>query len=310
MEILKKIIAVVLVNCSLSAGSIDESVFTAPIHTIENLGLSLVKPGERVEELSDGDRELRPIAVNALLSIYQSMNRNVENRDCCLPMLSYRIPGNLWQSLHPNEDHLIPVFDCSLTNALDEVRNASSPCVIDCTIAGGVARYALLESLIPEIKDNAIKRSFINRKQKQILEEQNCVVSETRVAEGFLMAMFHHSGLVEGVENIKPGDFVYIKGHPDYVEKHPLGMSRGENLFLVGYNAAGLKMYIGYGDFFKDGPKTAQDIQRNLTQQYLVGQNSDNSKEAKKAYEKIRKMRPLSLRLDIEQIQEQRRRCV
>ena len=296
-----------LVNCSLSAGSIDESVFTAPIHTIENLGLSLVKPGERVEELSDGDRELRPIAVNALLSIYQSMNRNVENRDCCLPMLSYRIPGNLWQSLHPKEDHLIPVFDCSLTNALEEVRNASSPCVIDCTIAEGIARYALLESLIPEIKDNVIKRFFINKKQQQILEEQNSVVSETRVAEGFLMAMFHDSGVVEGVENIKPGDFVYIKGHPDYIKKHPLGMSRGENLFLVGYNAAGLKMYIGYGDFFKDGPKIAKDIQEYLTQQYLLGQNSENFKEA---YEKIRKVRPLSLRLDIEQIQEQRGRRV
>jgi len=298
---------VVLVNCSLAAGSIDENVFVGPIHTMENLGLSLVKLGERVEDLSDGDRELRPIAVNALLAIYQSMNRNVENRDCCLPRSDYRIPGDLWQSLHPNEDHLIPAFDCSLTNALDEVRNASSPCVIDCTIAGGIARYALLESLIPEIKDNVIKRSFINRKQKQILEEQNCVVSETRVAEGFLMAMFHDSGVVEGVENIKPGDFVYIKGHPDYIKKHPLGMSRGENLFLVGYNAAGLKMYIGYGDFFKDGPKIAKDIQEYLTQQYLLGQNPENFKEA---YEKIRKMRPLSLRLDIEQIQERRRRRV
>ncbi len=296
-----------LVNCSLAAGSIDENVFVAPIHTMENLGLSLVKPGERVEDLSDGDRELRPIAVNALLAIYQSMNRNVGNRDCCLPRSSYRIPGNLWQSLHPNEDHLIPVFDCSLTNALDEVRNASSPCVIDCTIAGGIARYALLESLIPEIKDNVIKRFFINKKQQQILKEQNCVVSETRVAEGFLMAMFHDSGVVEGVENIKPGDFVYIKGHPDYIKKHPLGMSRGENLFLVGYNAAGLKMYIGYGDFFKDGPKIAKDIQEYLTQQYLLGQNPENFKEA---YEKIRKMRPLSLRLDIEQIQERRRRRV
>lgn len=307
MEILKKIIAVVLVNCSLAAGSIDENVFVAPIHTMENLGLSLVKPGERVEDLSDGDRELSPIAVNALLAIYQGMNRNVGNRDCCLPRSEYRIPGNLWQSLHPNEDHLIPVFDCSLTNALDEVRNASSPCVIDCTIAGGIARYALLESLIPEIKDNVIKRFFINKKQQQILKEQNCVVSETRVAEGFLMAMFHHSGVVEGVENIKPGDFVYIKGHPDYIKKHPLGMSRGENLFLVGYNAAGLKMYIGYGDFFKDGPKIAKDIQEYLTQQYLLGQNPENFKEA---YEKIRKMRPLSLRLDIEQIQERRRRRV
>lgn len=296
-----------LVNCSLAAGSIDENVFVAPIHTMENLGLLLVKPGERVEDLSDGDRELRPIAVNALLAIYQSMNRNVEDRDCCLPRSDYRIPGNLWQSLHPKEDHLMPVFDCSLTNALDEVRNASSPCVIDCTIAGGIARYALLESLIPEIKDNVIKRCFINRKQKQILEEQNCVVSETRVAEGFLMAMFHHSGVVEGVENIKPGDFVYIKGHPDYIKKHPLGMSRGENLFLVGYNAAGLKMYIGYGDFFKDGPKIAKDIQEYLTQQYLLGQDPENFKEA---YEKIRKMRPLSLRLDIEQIQERRRRRV
>ncbi len=100
---------------------------------------------------------------------------------------------------------------------------------------------------------------------------------------------------------------VYIKGHPDYIKKHPLGMSRGENLFLVGYNAAGLKMYIGYGDFFKDGPKIAKDIQEYLTQQYLLGQNSENFKEA---YEKIRKVRPLSLRLDIEQIQEQRGRRV
>lgn len=84
-------------------------------------------------------------------------------------------------------------------------------------------------------------------------------------------------------------------------------MSRGENLFLVGYNAAGLKMYIGYGDFFKDGPKIAKDIQEYLTQQYLLGQDPENFKEA---YEKIRKMRPLSLRLDIEQIQERRRRRV
>ena len=75
----------------------------------------------------------------------------------------------------------------------------------------------------------------------------------------------------------KPGDLAYILGHPDYKTRHPYGLYRAENLYFVGYkdgvdikgNAAELKMYMGFGEFFKDGPKTAADVQLHLTREHI-----------------------------------------
>lgn len=53
----------------------------------------------------------------------------------------------------------------------------------------------------------------------------------------------------------KPGDFVYFNGHPDYVNRHPKGMSRGENTFFIGYNDDGQRLYVGFGELFKSGPR-------------------------------------------------------
>ena len=38
---------------------------------------------------------------------------------------------------------------------------------------------------------------------------------------------------------------------------------------MVGYGVDNLRMYVGFGDFFKDGPKTARQIQKRLAEDYI-----------------------------------------
>jgi hypothetical protein len=285
-----------LVSLTASSDTEGKALLCAPKHTMENLGLSLVNPGERTEELLAVDFELRSIAVNALLAIYQSMNRNVQENNLIPYRSEYRIPGICWQPVA-----LIPVFDCELTNALDEIRNANEPYLIDCTAAANIALYALFEALLPDLKENFIS----SEKLKIFVAKQKEVVSEQYAAKALLMTLFVNSLVVKGSENVNPGDYVYIWGHPDYLERHPLGMSRAENLFFVGYNAAGFKMYIGYGVLFKNGPKMEEEIQEYLTVKYLIGQQSDPNSFSV-AYKQIREEPPYSARLNISGIQEQR----
>lgn len=304
------------------------------VPTFKSLGLTIVKPlkfmsaAEKEPEVYDAETlkslnmtqdefiqreyELRELAADTLLDIYFQINRNTISIDASLEKKNYVIPGNNWQSITgTNYEYLVPVLDRDLSKALDDIRGKEKyHC--DCTIASGFAIYALIEKFFPESKNEFLKSTRIKHVQEKRELRRAELQSQGRpffvddykqqlameLAKGHTM-----EPLQEGARGIKPGDHIYFEGHPQYLAVHPAGTFRGEYLFFVGYNLKGLKMYIGCGELFAKGPKTAQEIQKNLAEKYLKGMTFSGeearNKELESAYQLIRGILPTNSKLSV-----------
>lgn len=317
----KNVLILLLLAAALEAPSVSASV-AAPSakaecgeleasigpETVHSLKLSVVKPGDSMDTREEA---LRTTAANALLAIYWHINRNAEKQEASIPYEDYVIPGGNWPPLKKKEVYLIPVLDGDLTKALDDIRgNERYPC--EGTIASGFGVYALVETLLAKFKNEFLNPSCIDAAQEIFKPKKEQGKSEwedyvpqhaMEMAKGCIF-----NGCQDGAQGIQPGDRVYIHGHPDYIKKHEHGGFRGENLYLIGYDANGLKMYIGFGCFFMTGPKTAKGIQTHLAAKYLEGtvfsSPAEEQEKLSVAFEKIRLIAPASFKLNVELILE------
>jgi hypothetical protein len=68
---------------------------------------------------------------------------------------------------------------------------------------------------------------------------------------------------------VRPGDAVYIPGHPAYIFMHFTGADRGQNVLCVGKNAGGEDLFLGFGAGL-ESPKTLAEIQEQLAAAYAL----------------------------------------
>lgn len=64
------------------------------------------------------------------------------------------------------------------------------------------------------------------------------------------------------------GDVCHIKGIKNYPYKHPAGAGQGWNLIYIGNNAAGEKLFVGFGPKSFREPRTYDEIRKILIEQY------------------------------------------
>ena len=227
---------------------------------MERYGLRLTK---KSEPMSQGEADLRTRVVNAVLIAYEHLNStaiNLETRE------EYSI-------LFPKGS--------TLKKSINSVFESNEPYSIDCQWASDFVSFIALNAAIPNEVDEILKRKE----------------DELAISRSFSRRLLASSSC--SAVGFKPGDLAYILGHPDYKTRHPYGLYRAENLYFVGYkdgvdikgNAAELKMYMGFGEFFKDGPKTAADVQLHLTREHIkMSENAQLKSKEKQLLDMFRGM--------------------
>ena len=228
--------------------------------TIKDLGLLIEKPFDKKTDaqkklplMTKEEIALRTQIANMCLLVYGQINNNALFYDECPPTNLYKFPGNHW--LTPVCDKLsflVPAHGRTLRQAIQDVLMAKESYIIDCQMAADFSMYAILETLFPNAIDENLKGE-LSVEDQQVLYVGCGRVIFTKNSKKLLNS----------------GDTVYIKGHPDYKKRHPNGVFQGENLTLIGYNAEGDQMYLGFGEFFKSGPRKAADIRMHLAQKYM-----------------------------------------
>jgi hypothetical protein len=183
------------------------------------------------------------------------------------------IPGN-WDLIHTNYgDFLVPKIDCSIDDALNDIRTATEGTIFaECANAGIIAKMALTNCFIEPAKKNVYN-------SKAFLQQHMSSLGQMARVSAF---QFLHFEKVKDKRTVETGDYVHLKGHPLYTSLNPTGSHRGQNVYMVGYGVDNLRMYVGFGDFFKDGPKTARQIQERLAEDYiseltLLGETADQA---------------------------------
>ena len=249
---------------------------------MERYGLRLTK---KSEPMSQGEADLRTRVVNAVLIAYEHLNSTATFHDNCKDPV--KLPGGCWKelkaiNLETREEHSI-LFPkgSTLKKSINSVFESNEPYSIDCQWASDFVSFIALNAAIPNEVDEILKR-----------KEDELAIS--RSFSRRLLASSSYSAV-----GFKPGDLAYILGHPDYKTRHPYGLYRAENLYFVGYkdgvdikgNAAELKMYMGFGEFFKDGPKTAADVQLHLTREHIkMSENAQLKSKEKQLLDMFRGM--------------------
>jgi hypothetical protein len=292
---------IILCLCLISLfGAAIESTALETVSTIKSLGL-------RISSVEPIEIQLvRARAANTLLGIYHHLNRAGTFRR---PMLGggYEppvIPGEHWDVVRAGTNFiLIPIINCSIVNALNDIRTAFEGAIrIECLNASVIARIALGDCfLAPDRKNYRNSSKYFS---DQAVPEQELNSARLGVLSGlfFKPSEHGHDKLIE------TGDFVYLFGHPNY-KNIGVGPYAGEYVYMVGYAADDLKMYVGFGGFFKSGPKTAKQIQWNLAVMYVEERLKrtaclDVVYEIDMAFEEIRAIKSVHRRFDIDQVME------
>ena len=203
------------------------------------------------------ERDIRRNAANTLLEIYHHLNRAGTFSTGAFDL---EIPGN-WDLIHTDYgDFLVPKIDCSIDDALNDIRTATEGTIFaECTNAALIAKMALTNCFIEPAKKNVYN-------SEAFLQQHMSLLGQMARVSAF---QFLHFEKVEDKRTVETGDYVYLRGHPKYTGLNPTGSDRGQNVYMVGYGVDNLRMYVGFGDFFKDGPKTARQIQERLAEDYI-----------------------------------------
>ena len=283
---------------SLSGAAVENAVLET-VPTIKSLKLHVSSAEPMQEQI------IRARAANTILEIYHHLNRAGTFRR---PMLGggYElpvIPGEHWDVVRAGDVNLvlIPKIDCAIVNALNDIRTAIEGTIhIECYTASVIVRIALGDCFLASdrknyrnssqcFRDNAVSADKIDTARLDVLRE-----------------LFFKRPEVSVGRAIETGDFVYLFGHPNY-KNIGFGPYDGENVYMVGYGADNLKMYVGFRDFFKSGQKTAEQIQWNLAVMYveeLVKRTAslDEVFEIEMAFEEIRAIKSVHRCFDVEQV--------
>lgn len=255
--------------------------------SVDSLGLSMEKQSPTQSgspRMTEEEKGIRITAVNALLQIYQKMNENAH-----FPLPPERFPFIAKGESHWETDVssakmspqgrswlVLPKVGASIEEALQHLNHSGHK--LDCTSASLIASLKICSTFSMPWNPSCQTEpnSLIKFSQGQETPSPPFSV-ENRfhfIAFGFFFGDKHLR-----LHASQPADRVYIEGHPDYPARYPLGLSRGENVYVVGYDSQKLKRYIGFGPLFKEGPQTLQYIQKYLAQAY-IGDTSDEFRVA------------------------------
>lgn len=228
----------------------------------------MVKPGQG-EGMPDVEAKIRKRASLALQLAYKAMNDHHRFPETIgEPRATFQgLFNHYWETIKHDgiSAYAFPRIGADLKGALDTVFKPTLPLYFDCTQASIFANYALVSYFSPAHGKNLlVDPDFLNRKSLEI----SMPIDELRYNYGTLGYFLRQANPDERTP-FKPGDFVYFKGHPDYGNRYPKGMSRGENTFFIGYDDAGQRLYVGFGELFKSGPRTALEIQTSLAKGYF-----------------------------------------
>ena len=209
----------------------------------------------------------------------------------------------------------VPEFNKPLKTALEGLHKTSG-WQTECRFAMQFVEYAIFDKLYPDIKkqlllstdnlDNLLDTTFkflhikgYNSLNIPIIKQQvnagwyssengdKRVLNSLKAQRMIMLYQLLRNSLFKSPESdnyevneneCKPGDEYSISGHPDYSIKYPYGAYHHENVFFVGYNAAGEKLYMGFGNNFMSAsgiaePKTIKDIQIWLALFYIDNNN-------------------------------------
>lgn len=264
------------------------------VPTIESLGLRVFHV-DRPQ--SEDVQAIRTQAANIILKTYHQMN-NVGRFRQLTDDNTYEspyIPGGNWSVAKIKTSSwclsvCLPKIDHSIKDALDQVYSANQM-ILECQNASVIARIALGQNFAPDYIKKGNSAKFLQQCSDKDRERKSQM-------EGLLFQELNTSSIIE------TGDFVYIYGHPNY-KNISTGPDDGQNLFMVGYDENNLRCYIGFGDFFKEGPKTGEEIQEELTRAYLKAANLpyENIKNTD-GFKRVRPIKPSRRLLNIERILE------
>lgn len=287
------IICLCLMNSMASTGELSD------VPTIKSLTLRISIEKQPIQE-----QIIRARAANMLLGIYHHLNRAGTFRRS-MSGGGYEppvIPGEHWDVVKSGASSvLIPIIDCSIVDALNEIRTAPEGAIrTECYTATIIARIALGDCfLAPDRKnyrnssqcfrDNAVPADKLDAARLDVMRE-----------------LFFKRPEDSQDKSIETGDFVYLFGHLNY-KNIGVGPYDGENVHMVGYGADNSKMYVGFGNFFKSGPKTAKQILWNLAVMYVeellkIAPCIDEVFAIEMAFEEIRAIKSVHRRFDIEQV--------
>lgn len=155
----------------------------------------------------------------------------------------------------------------TILEALDEL--VTSPAQVDCTLALMTAQAFALRALMGDT---------LFRKYAVLLHDS--LSNKTT----FFSALPRHFLRLRHTP-IREGHFYHITNVPQYGTLNPYGYDAGHNVFFLGEN-----LHIGFGPFFRDGPKPEKDIAEHLRKNYTdeVLKHKGLSPMSKHSYHKQR----------------------
>ena len=213
-------------------------------------------------------------------------------------------PSRIFAGSYPSKyntlsDIVIPQFNQTMDQALASLK-VQSGWKMECTAAQKIVEYGIINTLMKEFADELLSEEYLDRRiatgglysSIRGYEGRNRTFAEAYLARGVITQdiansmlldeqktkrMFTFISLVEALyilkddsdHELRTGDKSYIWGHPKYLERNPDGSYRGENVFCIGYNDRGLKLFMGYGKNFATGPKQLKEIQASLALEHL-----------------------------------------
>jgi len=121
------------------------------------------------------------------------------------------------------------------------------------------------------------RQSYIYGLTQQVLDQYYVLPNQNRC------------GFIELPSRIpsKPGEFGYIPNIDDYKTIFTTGISRGENVFCIGFNAEGKPLYLGFGVFFSI-PRTLEEIENNLYSQTITAEGNPQNLSLQAIYKASR----------------------
>jgi len=231
----------------------------------DQAGFSSIGPGRTMSPI---EHEMRRRAANSLLEIYGYLNSKGR-----FPTLSlceggveqeeFLVPSEWQQTLVLRAGIMLrlvmPGLGVPFSQCINSIRICSE-LVIDCTNAAEIAAMSVMSAFFSDVRVDFMQK-YLRSKMKE-----DAPMSDLQS----LMRSYIYAVNISTAEinNLELSDFFYIPGHPKYSDEKHLNYARGENVFCVGFKG-GYPVFVGFGDFFKDGPKTIAQVQENLAQNYL-----------------------------------------
>jgi hypothetical protein len=218
--------------------------------------LALTKGGApSIETLEQ--QEIRRQAINIILDTYQLLNS--KGRYASHKRKEDLYVGPHWEYL-PIEERRTPAGQ-PIWALLPKLNTIASKCfsdlhtspefVLECMSASLIACARIFETFSPKANKGAIfDESFFTSEEflANIARRHGTKICPFLRFTTITGSYFFDQEFKEGAAHIEPADYIYLGGHPEYSKRHPLG--------------------YGSGDFFKDGPKIAQEIQKELAKEY------------------------------------------